>query len=483
MSTSDSAELHNLITDLNLDEYLTNYKDKKWEFVLDSNNGSYSNTPIIHNLQNLRLKHVNYARAYYEFPAITITPNTGSYTANSFIAVRDSICSLFYSVLIQDTAGKTLVNEVGVQWINSIRNLVESHLDFVNSEGALYQFDKNTGTINSNDANPYGPLVPLQGISAAGVTLNAGALDATAGTAFTTLMSAPNAAFNKGFANRIVALQNASVVSGNNLVMSVFAPTLLIHDFWKQQDFPQIGAAYMTQLGTTFANSANIWQNQCLMVGSNGSTATPALATNNPIMITAPVKFWYESIFLNEPALKRVNEVLSRRAVKKVPFLQTTVFPYTAMTGTSFSQLITSGIVGAKRIWILSGANGQFTTANNTALGTVPITGLNCYINGTRYYELDQTSTYQQWKEVQNQFPDGQSLISYNDWINGNYKIYLLDIQRLPERVNDPMNAVSILIQFQKPNASHDFLILVEQKSVLSIAFGGETSVLSVGPY
>jgi hypothetical protein len=154
----DSAEFHNLLEKSNiLDLDLPSYKS--WDmntYLADTNNGSYSNGLISFNTMSVSDKHVVLAESVVSLP---LQVTNAAWTADSKLALKNSLLSLIYGVRVTSTSGAAILDEMtgSLPIINNLRLLVEEDLDFVASKGDELMF-KGPDRLISNNVNPGAPV-------------------------------------------------------------------------------------------------------------------------------------------------------------------------------------------------------------------------------------------------------------------------------------------------------------------------------------
>ena len=134
---SDNTEIHNLLSDEQMNEALTTYSESNLEYINDYNSGSYQGQINFDTLICER-KYVTWSDAFLTIP-ITVTGLSAAYDAASLATFKSSVLSFITGVQVSITGNNTIFSDNNVSLINSIRLIVEKDLDFKNPQTQLSQ--------------------------------------------------------------------------------------------------------------------------------------------------------------------------------------------------------------------------------------------------------------------------------------------------------------------------------------------------------
>ena len=465
---SDQQEIHSLFNE-EKDNENYQYTDAQWAFIPDYNNGSYQNQ-IQFDTVSAKDQFVDWHTGYLAVP-LQVQSSTGTvpYTAGTATApavapaIKASLLSLLYGIVITNGSGATLVSDNGIQFINNIRLVVENSLDWVNSEGAEIMFSKDT----ANSAS-------VQALSAAPSTTNYGGNSTT---------------FNSGLLNRSILIQNLATFSAGVFSFTAIIPLKLIHDFFMQLDFPIINMRFQINFLHSFGSNN---QYPCGIAGTGTTAATdiPKFTIGGGI---GACRLYYRKLTFTPEVAQKLALRMQKGWTKTVKFLCTDFYNILNNNSTvNISQVITPSTVRPLRVWTLLYPAGAITgqTLPSPLVATGQLTNVNLSINNINYYQNSLVLPHEFWEQLREQFPNmGSSstlgsMINYNDFITL-YRYHCFDISRLKDRLKNPNDSVSILLTASRAEsapAAMDYVFLVEREQSVKFHFTSSDVTVTVGP-
>ncbi len=295
----------------------------------------------------------------------------------------------------------------------------------------------------------------------------------------------PNA--NLGFLDRVTYFQNDAEyvytpVGGttpNNVVATFGAhtwyyraivPLKLLHDFFRQLDFPIINVGFTFQF--TFAqyngNPAQpqfsyppfqVSNNTYLLAGGGDNTPYPAVYYGKDVGSTSSgTRLYYRVVKFSPADNARVAEKLTSGFTKSIKFISCDWFrePVPVPVGGSSHQFqFSTSVVHPLRVWVLpyaqntySGAVANLSQPNTREFLIDPtyapgiITGhftqTNILVNSIPYFRQNQQNYADQWEQLREQFdPDNGSMISEVDF-RGYKRLLCFDLTRIADRLQSP---------------------------------------------
>ena len=492
---ADTELLQNMFTEM---PKAKNFTDSQWIQLTDYNNGSYT-TQIQFDTDSLKDDFVSFHDAFVSIP-FQVKPTSGNYTSASLVAMKASLLSLIYGVQVinASNSGGTLVNDVGVQFINNLRLCIEKSSDWGNSEACEIQFAK-----DMNDTrDPNATLLQYSTTATSGITYTfdeskttftstcastatgTGSLVLSAGSGISMLNPLQsgignginNDYYNEGFAKRVMFLQNQSTIVGGAIQCTACIPLALLHDFFNQLDFPIYNMRW-----------------KIILMLASGSVYPPIMVGNGTrqgiTTVTGPCTLYYRKLQLPAEALSNLKNVKQ----KQIDFISTDfVTPaYNNSVTTGLQLPISSSTIMPLRLWSLLYPAGTITAQadadpSTTSSGycsplcaTGQLTNANVSINNKPYFEYNYNKSYEFWQALKEQFPGfGQgdtlgSMLNYNDFLS-NFRYHVFDISRLKgDRLKAPNNAVTIQLNCARSdsNGAMDYIVLVERLSSLVLDF------------
>lgn len=142
----DVEQINNFMS--NADKQDVSFSDAQWLYLQDVNQGNYNNI-LQYYTTPLKSQFIDYHNAYLRIPfAVEMLASATNTTAQNnqppYVALRQSVLSLFTNINISTDQGQTIVNDINTQFINNIRLEVEHDEGWMRSDGALldYAYDR-----------------------------------------------------------------------------------------------------------------------------------------------------------------------------------------------------------------------------------------------------------------------------------------------------------------------------------------------------
>ena len=524
---SDSSLIHNLFAETEPLDPFDQFTETQWQWLQDYNNGNYSGGQIKFDTLSLKSQWVDYRSAYLAVP-ITLAPdgqgtlNTWAITADTLtsvtqVVVKNSICSLIQSMVINTGSGQNIINEFNSpQLINNIRLMVENSIDWTNSEGAEYMFAPDTN-LSSNNVTSIATLPMCSAVQNQIIA-----------------SLANNSATNKGWAKRFgyILQQSGSSVTSNlaatGLSFTAILPLRLLHDFFEQLDFPMINLRF--QMNFYMANQINgvsTPASASLQGGYPFATMASAAGYSNPYAYigggNGSCRLYYKTVKYTDVVGAQIAERMAQGFTKTVKYITT---DYTTLaTAVSAAALTTSvqvpsfiisaGTVRPLRVWCLlpsatqllgtPALNTTITPATNNCVDpnvwpivcTGRLINSNILINGTNYFNNNiagnnGNTDYEWWQFLKEQLPGyGETntlggTLSYYDW-QTSYRFYCFDISRAKDRIKAPNDAVTIQLQSNainvntSGNGGNTLICLTERQQIVKIRLSSSDVEVLVG--
>jgi hypothetical protein len=465
---SDHQEIHNLLSDEQYENELSNYSDSQIEYINDFNQGSY-NGSIFYDTQPLVSKWVVLRDSWLTLP-LQVTSSATAYSAATLLSFKNSILSLISGVIIGTSGGQSIVSDNNISIINNIRLLVEKDYDWYLEESFKLMFDKDRLTTPSSTT--LGPVAPVNTSSA-----------------------------NVGFLTRIQMLKNTAGIAGTTTwSFCVNIPLRYIHDFFDKMDFPQINNRYQFtfQLNAYSNTALNPFTTDSVVPVAQPIVTIGAASMGNGATLTS-TRLYYKSVKflpgLNEQLIHKLNSGYT----KKVFFRVTDTYLPNASTTNQTTGTInitpSSASVHPLRVWLLAANTGGLSTSgSSTVVGTFTFPGqftnCNVQINNTNYYQNALNTPAEQYEILAEQFPGhghsnrAGSLITYQDFCAG-FRMVCFDVSRLKERLKDPNSMVSVQVNATRAASDGavacDYYIIIERLAAVTMQFSSTETKLFIG--
>jgi hypothetical protein len=487
--------------------------------IPDSNNTNYSAGKIKFDTLAAKDQFVVYANSYLRM-TLAIKSATAGATAQFLesdkIAWKNSILDLISSVQISTASGSSIINDNSVQYLNTIRRLVETSIDSMDTNMQEFEFYKNTslpasaasagGIAQGNNTNvglnnwfTSNPILAgndpqefiqtnraINGIITAippGTAFN-GVTDGTVIVNVNELVK--NSAYNRGFDRRVKAFKENSTFTTtgsdetlvNTFTTTVDIPLSMLSSFFKALDFPIINARFQIVFGTPVTNSSTAIINDCpIMHATYNSALTPVAMSDAAISIMGTCQLVYQRVTYSPQDNARVASLVNsgHRMVISIPigdyYSSLSSGKNAVPNGNTITDLVSPNTVLPTRVWQMflkqgytSGQLNFPAPPNTPSIQTVPFVSnggpvyANVLINNQNYYLNDIDSTHEFWHIFQEAlvsygFIDNLGAgLSYEDYLQ-NYRIQLFDVSRIGNRLVNAADPCSIQVRYRTPGA------------------------------
>lgn len=465
---TDYSEIHNLLSDDQMDKALSSYTDVQYEYINDLQQGVYSGNIVSFDTLSLREKWICWKDAYL---AVPITISSGDlktptpFTGTEFpLAFKRSAADIINGLTLQTGNGATIVSDQNIQLVNHIRNLVEmSYQDWLTQTGdLLFQKDE------SKNQTVVGNVEP------------------------------PSTADNVGLAKRTSWTKMDSKFAANTYSTVLTIPLRFIHDIFMKLDFP---VCNLRLLFTFYLNTATSGvalnpivcsyaalpppiPSAVVNVTSGGSFAGSAQTLTGCRLYYKVVKF--------SPQINRMlAQKLQNGFVKNVPFRITDTYlasgsDVNVAASSSVDKLVSSSTTAPLKVWFLAPPTGTVTGPNQGNTLSVyrgKLRNANILVNNSRYYDQNLDTPRMFYEILKNQMEGSdihEGLISFNDFINA-YALHCFDLTRLGNKMSSPNEAVSLQVQATRDSdgvsADHHYVVERLQKVSFNLS-AGESSVV-----
>lgn len=152
----------------NNDKQEVQFADAQWLYLQDNNNNQYANY-VQWITTTLKNQFIDYHNAYMWIPIRVEIANTTATPAGMaprppYIAMRESVLSMFSTIILSTDQGQTIVNDVNTQMINNLRLKIENNFDWVHCEGSEldYGYDQYMMTPSQTVTNNVGLFTESQ---------------------------------------------------------------------------------------------------------------------------------------------------------------------------------------------------------------------------------------------------------------------------------------------------------------------------------
>jgi len=439
------------------------YTQSNLEYIQDSNGNSYSQSqPLIFDTLSCSGKWVDMHQGFLRIP-LTIA-SAGPFSADSYLACKQSLLSLVEGIQIKSGNGQTLVDERGSMYFSRNLDLLLNHDDdWEKSRGSELHFavDRVKDSVQN-------------GLVSSATIIN------PKGAKFTTAVSgtanSDSTVYNDGFAKRWSHLMNQrdSGATVNTMNVTVTIPLKYLHPFFAEGglDFPFINTRLQMYiyLNTTGASYSPL----CLGTNAAGTVESAYTITHQ---INNPSRIYYRNVLFSKDEASKVNSMLQAGIKKEVQWDSYDINrTYAAVSASSsFIHNVSPSTVNPKKIFLMMYPSSVDSVNWPSPVVTGPFgaSNLNILVNNTRYFSSDLSNLEEQWDALRTLMPQdsGESvgLLSFKDFKN-THRIHLLDISRSGKMV-DPNAPVSLVVVGTAPATPCDFVYLVQKRFKMSIDF------------
>ena len=423
-----------------------------WCYLVDNSNGGGSITNTISfDTLNLRSSLVDWQSAYLMLP-LTLTSSTAAYTLGSAatqLAVKSSILSLIYSVVVNTGSGQNLVNDNAVNLINNIRLSIDQSVNWFMTEASELHY----------------------------------ALDTT-----NSVITAGGVYDNSGFQKRVnYLLQQCTLVggnaAGNSLQFNAVLPLRYLHDFFNQLGL-SISTHFQISFGLNFINKTaqSAYAMPPFMCGCTVAGGVLTQVTDYPIIsvgnaqVPSP-RIYYRAFRLSPQQAERLAQTMEAGFSKEIQFTvtdnsygQANDFVTNNVSSQQINRLVSPSTVRPERLFVIPVGHtalvSPFLPSPWNATGHLTVCQI--LINNQAYYNTSLQFDYENFQEFLRTCPGYQinsqqgAQIDYSRWLgpasNANfaaaastapatsqsYRYYVFDISRVHDRLRSPNDSVSI---------------------------------------
>src|SRR6185312_3649577 len=464
-SLTDDVEISNLLTTENYDPSMSKYNQSDYQYIVDSNNGSYSDAILRFDLSPLRQQYTILKDAYLQIP-FNLVASGGTFTAASLLTVKESLVDLISSVQVRDSSGNVIVNDLNTNMMARIRNLVEHDQDWYTQEAGSSMFVKDS---ISNPTGACGIVNPVN-------------------------TTVTGSTYNDGYSRRIGLFKQQATFSGSTFSFVATIKLSEMHDFFDQMDFPLYNANFQLSLGVS--GIGNNTQFSPFVVDSGISSAvipTLTIATATPAGTSTSIsscRLYYRTVKFAPEVNTQILQKLSTQWVKRVRFRVADVYTpasgESATTNFPINRLLNPATLNPLRVWVLLPAAGSLSTSGGNANSGLSnyiggLTNANVLINNEPYftnYINDADSFYTLLKQ---NMPSEGGLISKQEFLS-TYRIHVFDLSRVKSRILNPHSACSIMVTAQRSDsASVDYYYIVERAAWVDLNLNsGDVKVVGI---
>jgi hypothetical protein len=477
------------------------FASSEFLWLSDINNGGYSSGTIRYDTLSCSSQFWIPADSYLFMPLTISCANGGTPFATSDpIAFKNSVLDLITGITISTGSGQTLVNDTSIQYINTIRRLIDSSWDAQMTNLNEVQFWKNT-TLPPSASASYASMGCWQASSTANLPATQAASNNPAPfTLDAGVIQTVSQTYNEGFERRIRLFKSNASFAGGTFTLYVFLPLRYLHPYFEKLDFPVRNIRFQINFNTPLNNSnAAVIANTPILHTANN--AAGAAMSDAQIQISGATYLYYRRVIYEPADELRIGQMLARGHKITIDFPVTDFYGSTALNITpgqnGRTDPVSSATIAPLRIWQLllpaGYAAGSLANMQQQPFQTnAVVTRGNVLINNQRYYENDLganggTSWAHDFFEVLSEqmvshgYKDNLgSVIGMKDFA-GPYNINCYDVTRLKGRISSPSEGVIISVNYSTQSTNgfvtnnSDCIYLVERNitCVMDFSDGG----------
>ena len=476
---SDEHQIHNLLTEEESPDWLSQYSDKQNVYLTPVNLGNYTQQ-IQFDLKTLRSQFFVLAESYLMLPLRFSSSSTDPldvYSDATRLAFKRSVIDLISGVMIQN-AGSTISNIQNQMMYNNIKQRLEHDLVWNDMEKA--QLCSSIDTVPS--------LIAASGSQLPSLALPTDALISSGSRT------------NDGLLERVFAFKNQvsfTAAAGSNPASytGVFKlPLKYIHTLFQAMDFPIVNQTMMLYF---YLNLSSLNTSYPPMVCPGSGVDFPAAPTISiqPVGNIAEPRLYVSVVKFKPELTQTISSALARGITKKIHFTESElrVLRTNSASNSEVSDNVSASVVAPTRLFLLSPPTGTLSQANcrALALNVAPITGLQARVNNLPVYELTPDTEEQLYELLKEQFSNYGSDIApagsnytYRNWINGN-RVYCVDFRKYGNRITNSNESVSVQVQFKQGTTSTpvDWIAILERKLTmkLNMSDAGVSTIVGAG--
>lgn len=527
MASVDSEAIQNF--EMGYRKAAADFNSSEYLYFSDYNQGSYPGGIVKFDTLTAKDQFWIPADSYLMLPiAVYSSDNAHPYVANDPISFKTSILDLITGIQINSGSGQTLVNDQSVQYINTIRRLLDTSFDAQYTNMNELQLWKDTSlpaTLGANAAAQN--LFASQSQWAASIPISADnsprpfILTNDTGVGGTPILpiTSVNPLYNEGFDNRIRLFKANSTVGTSGLAaalsfnMTLFLPLRYIHPFFEKLDFPIINTRFQINFYTPLISDTAAVTINCPFLTATANSAATQIAMPAPAAkIVGPTFMYYRKVTYSPEDSAKVGAMIAKGHKITMEYPSMDFYPsigagavagYAA--GSKVTDLVSPSTVAPLRVWQLMMAVGYVagSLANIQQEPFVTNTYLvlaNILINSQRYYDNDlggnglATARHDFWEVLDEQtvghgFKENLgTLIGFRDFLT-NYAFQVYDVSRLKNRLPNPSEAVNLQVQWTSAAANPPGavtansipLYLVERNTVAELIFSSGAVSVAIG--
>lgn len=133
------------------DEELDQYADRSFEYISDTNNGSYSSGQINFSGQTLSSKFIVWSDAKVAFTLACKAPSGSTWTSDTVLALKNGSFGVFFGIAVKTTSGTRSINDQQSLYLyNNVRHILENSVTWQDSVGSRLLFNKETDNTNAS---------------------------------------------------------------------------------------------------------------------------------------------------------------------------------------------------------------------------------------------------------------------------------------------------------------------------------------------
>ena len=457
------------------EQEITQYESEKWGYIPDYNNGNYQ-TQIQFSTQTVREKKIVWSDGYVTAPIkINAGPGVGAvvYTAETKVALKQSVLSLIYGVVLNNIGGTNIVNDTQVQFINNIRLMLDNDVDWLTCKSSELFLG-----LDRVEWNPASGPYPA-----------AGNLPST------------ETARNRGFLERVTFVQ----MQGFNVADAAFEflayiPLRYIHPIFAAASFPMINSNFELFLQTSFGSNSAYPPLQV----EGATQPVISISGGNALVSQNNCRLYYKYIELKpkENAVFLANLAkgykIRRRYASCDVFAQLPGFQNKSQQALN-NTVITANIVRPIALYALLFPAGVINGPTyNANYGTVlaanapmtPIgrlTNIQITMNNEAVLNTPLEGNIDVWAQMKERLIAYEAdiagaPITYYDFLTSQH-IHYFDLSKQTSKLNNPSQQVSISMTANRPaydNVLCDYVFLVEKEMVVEFDMsGGNCTIVS----
>jgi len=435
--------------------------------------------------QDIKKQWLSLARGWISVP-ITVTSGATNFSAVPVLAVKQSLLSLIDRVRITRVSGEELVNESGIHLSSNLKLLLENNPEYLSAIAAQLQYAKDEPTLDA-----------IGGMQSDATLTNPQTLDATsailavAGGAATPASNQPltkNVNYNVGFMRRRQHMLNNTLndtatpgYSATSVAFTANIPLQFIHDWFLQMGFPIFNLNIEIEM--TFNVAGFGYSPFCYGTQPAGAVEASAGGVVSPYAVslttgTQPRLYYHKVKMSSDDEIKAVKLVESGYS-KTISYSHHRVKDIAALAadGDQDREVLTDA-VNAKRVWVLANTSSALMKSNSwpspVVTGPLGLRNANIFVRDVRYFDQNLNTLEQQWKALQEQFPqvDGPDAgpLTYAEFVQ-RYRILCFDISRTKDFID--AEAASVIRVSGSVTADCNLTFIVEEVKKAVYSFDG----------